>query len=384
MLRIMTKYFKDKNYIGLLAIVILLILIIGIYWGVKSSFKNKDQSLRIKAEELKEKIDRSDNFILIDLRSDIEYRKDHIPKAISIPIFDLTEKSKDLPKDASIIVYCGGEDCKVSEQAQDKLKSLDFKNVKIFAGGYLEWIDKNYPLTKEINNIASLKPLPILVVITGLTDGINPCAIGILLFLLGYLIIFKDTPEKTKIIGGAYIVVTFLTYLLLGFFLFNSLALLTSTSYRKAGLYVDLLLFGILFFAASINLKDYFFYGKGITLQIPQKTRGLLNRLVEVGTLPATIILAFFVTFFETPCSLPLYVGILRVLNETVASPILTLSYLLLYNLMFVLPLIIILGLVIFGEKMVYLKEWEHKNKRKMKLGMGLVQLALAFWIILR
>jgi cytochrome c biogenesis protein CcdA len=222
-----------------------------------------------------------------------------------------------------------------------------------------------------------------LVIGAGIADGFNPCAIGMLLFLLGYLIIFAEKPEKSFKLGMAYIITTYIAYFLLGLVLLNSLkAVAGSESFLFISGIISYAIIALLVIAALINIKDYFFMGKGISLQIPQAVRGKLAFFVEKATLPSTIILAFLVTFFESPCSLPLYVGTLKILKE-LYTPTQTLVYLGLYNLMFVMPLIVLFTVIVRGEKMVAVKEWEHKNKPLMKLSMGIAQLVIAIILFL-
>jgi cytochrome c biogenesis protein CcdA len=139
---------------------------------------------------------------------------------------------------------------------------------------------------------------------------------------------------------------------------------------------------GFLIIAGIINIKDFFWYGKGISLQVPHKTRFLLTRFVQKGTVPATIILGILVTLFELPCSLPLYVGSVALMYQYlgVGKAIL---YLGIYNLMFVLPLLVVLTLILSGRRVFELKEWQEANERRMKLMMGLTLVVMSIVLIL-
>ena len=116
-----------------------------------------------------------------------------------------------------------------------------------------------------------------LVLLAGLTDGFNPCAIGMLLFLLGYLIIFAEKPEMSLKLGIAYIATTFMAYYLLGLVLLNSLYVITGSSgFQAISRSVNYVIIGVLTIAAIVNIKDVFFYGKGLSLQIPKKVLSLI------------------------------------------------------------------------------------------------------------
>lgn len=82
----------------------------------------------ITALELKELIDeKSEDYLLIDVRTEQEYREGYIPTAINIPHTDIESNLDKIPKDKLIIVYCkiGGR----ASTAASKLKGLGYKNV---------------------------------------------------------------------------------------------------------------------------------------------------------------------------------------------------------------------------------------------------------------
>lgn len=218
-----------------------------------------------------------------------------------------------------------------------------------------------------------------LITLAGLIDGINPCAIGMILLLLGYIIVFARKPEKIIRLGGVYILTVYLTYLIIGLLFYRSLSTLNLSPYR---ILFDRILGAVLLFAGLVNIKDFFVPGKGFSLEIPQKARPKLLKLVEQVSLPATIILAILVTLLETPCSLPIYVGTATILNYSGFSMPVILAYFAYYNFLFILPLIVILLLVWRGREMVSLKDWEHKAKRWMKLSLGILLVLMGSWLL--
>lgn len=218
-----------------------------------------------------------------------------------------------------------------------------------------------------------------LITIAGLVDGINPCAIGMILLLLGYIVVFARKPEEILKLGGVYILTIYLTYLAIGLLFYRSVATLTLTPYR---ILFDRILGGLLLAAGAINVKDFFIPGVGPSLEIPKRARPKLLKLVETVSLPATIILAILVTLLETPCSLPIYVGTATILNYSGFSLPVILAYFTYYNFLFILPLIIILFLVWRGREMVSLKDWEHKAKRWMKLSLGILLVLMGGWLL--
>lgn len=219
-----------------------------------------------------------------------------------------------------------------------------------------------------------------LVTLAGLVDGINPCAIGMIILLLGYLLVFAKKPEKVLPLGAAYILTIYLTYFVIGLFFFQSARWLSTSSWSQL---FERVLGGGLFLAGAINLKDYFVPNLPVHLEIPQRTRKYLFSLVERISLPAVIVLGILVTLLETPCSLPIYVGTATILANSGLPLAGVVGYFLYYNLLFVMPLLVILFLVWKGKELVLLKEWEHKGKRWMKLSLGLLLVLMAGFLIL-
>lgn len=217
-----------------------------------------------------------------------------------------------------------------------------------------------------------------LVTIAGLVDGINPCAIGMMLLLLGYIIIFARKPEKILYLGGAYILTIYLTYLAIGLLFYKSVGTINFSPFRNV---FDGILGSVLLFVGVVNIKDFFWPGKGFSLEIPQRLRPRLLKLVETVSLPGTILLAVLVTLLEAPCSLPIYAGTATILNQSGLGFPIVFGYFLYYNLLFILPLLVILFLVWRGREMAALKEWEHKARKWMKLSLGILLVLMAGWL---
>ena len=100
-------------------------------------------------EEVKKKIDKGDKFVLIDVREESEYAKDHLPGAIhlgkGIIERDIEARVPDL--NAEIVLYCGGGFR--SALATDNLQKMGYKNVISMDGGIRDWREKGYSLTNE-------------------------------------------------------------------------------------------------------------------------------------------------------------------------------------------------------------------------------------------
>lgn len=217
--------------------------------------------------------------------------------------------------------------------------------------------------------------LPVIIT-AGLIDGINPCAFAVLIFLLTFLIEVSSTKKRMLKAGITYIIAVYITYFLAGFGLLSALQItgMTGIIMKIAGILA--IIFGI------INIKDFIWYGKGISLQIPESRKETIQKWVHKANIPAAIVLGFLVSMFELPCTGGIYLGILAMLANTVTQTT-AIYYLLLYNLMFILPLLAILLAMAFGMKAEHIENWRQAKKNWMKLGMGLLLLGLGIALLL-
>lgn len=219
-----------------------------------------------------------------------------------------------------------------------------------------------------------------LVTVAGLVDSLNPCAIGMMILLLGYLAVFARKPAKILPLGILYLVVVYFTYLGIGFFFYETASRI---SLSPARLFLNKILGVGLLLAGVVNVKDFFWPQSAVHLEIPQRTRPFLLSLVEKTSVLATVILAFLVTILETPCSLPIYAGTAALLAQSGLAKPLVIGYFLYYNFLFVLPLLLLLFLFWRGVAVVKIKEWEHKFKGRGRLLMGLLLLIMGGWLLL-
>ena len=100
-------------------------------------------------DEVKERMDRGDKFLLVDVREESEYAKDHLPGAIhlgkGVIERDIEERVPELNKE--MILYCGGG--YRSALAADNLQKMGYTNVISMDGGIRGWREKGYPLTNH-------------------------------------------------------------------------------------------------------------------------------------------------------------------------------------------------------------------------------------------
>jgi rhodanese-related sulfurtransferase len=108
----------------------------------------KKRVREVTVDDVKTKLDRSENFVLVDVREESEYAKDHLPGAIhlgkGIIERDVEERVPDL--NAPLVLYCGGGFR--SALAADNLQKMGYTNVISMDGGIRGWREKGFPLSK--------------------------------------------------------------------------------------------------------------------------------------------------------------------------------------------------------------------------------------------
>ncbi|MBI4017492.1 MAG: hypothetical protein HY366_00940 [Candidatus Aenigmarchaeota archaeon] len=223
-----------------------------------------------------------------------------------------------------------------------------------------------------------------LIIAAAAADSINPCVFGVMIFLLAYMTRVFKNKRKMLLAGLIYITAVYVTYFLLG------MGILTLA--YTAGLAKNFywLAASIAILAGLFEIKDYFWYGRGFSLQmLPggaerlHKYVGYMENLETRHPKLSLLVAAFlgiFVVFVELPCTGAPYLAILGILSAghyTEGIPLL-----LLYNLVFILPLFVILGLVYAGHTSASLEKWRKENRGLMRLLIGLFLVGLGAYMI--
>jgi len=95
----------------------------------------------ITRDELKEKMDRGNDFMLVDALSHQHYESSHLPGAVNLP-FELVDKAEAMLPDRNteIVVYCMSLDCATSKEEARELEEMGYENVLRYAGGKQDWM----------------------------------------------------------------------------------------------------------------------------------------------------------------------------------------------------------------------------------------------------
>jgi cytochrome c biogenesis protein CcdA len=211
-------------------------------------------------------------------------------------------------------------------------------------------------------------------------DGINPCAFTVLLlFITAMLATFQAGEQNINAIrarllsqGGIYIAAIFLTYLSLGIGLLKTVDLFTRQHLPARLGALAAILFGLWM------LKDFFIPDWGWRLQAPAKIGSLARQMAQKATVPALIVGGFLIGLCTVPCSGAVYLGVLSLLALQ-PTALLGYGYLVLYNIVFVLPLIVILVAASARPTLNRLAHWNlnHKEWVRLVLGAGVVVMGL-------
>ncbi len=206
-------------------------------------------------------------------------------------------------------------------------------------------------------------------------DSINPCAFGVLIFLLAYL---AETGKRMLLNGITYIVGVFVTYFIAGVLLLPVIRKIA-----QASVWVYLIIGTIIILAGLLEIKDFFWYGRWFSLSIfPSEVQRIKAYVKKVSNkLSTAFFLGVFVAIVELPCTGAAYLAVLTLMSLSGLN-ISNFTLLVLYNIIFVLPLVIILLLANRGMSAHQFEEWRERNKRWMRLAIGLVLVGLGVWMM--
>ncbi len=212
-----------------------------------------------------------------------------------------------------------------------------------------------------------------LVIVTGFLDGIHPCGFTVLLFFVAFLLSIKRSRKQILAMGGLYILGVFLAYLAIGLGIMQAVAIFEPHFMAKAGAV-------LLLAVGTISIKDGLMGTS--TLKIPEFTKPYLARFLEKGTMLAAFIAGILVGLCAFPCVGGLYVAIITLLTAQGIDSW-NLALLVIYNIMFVAPLILALIFSSSEKVLESLEEKEKKNRKGFKLFMGALMLLFGLYILL-
>ncbi len=215
------------------------------------------------------------------------------------------------------------------------------------------------------------------VLVTAAIDSINPCAIGVLILMVSVVLGAGKSTKRLLMIGGVYIASVFTVYLLAGLglmYYFTTLPLYITQ-------YIAISVGSLVIIAGLIEIKDFFWYGRWFSFSIPAPFAKKLHKFASNSTIPGVILLGAFVSAVELPCTGAPYLAIITLLSQYFDFT--AFLMLVLYNIIFVLPLIVILIMVALGIRLYHIKKWKQENRGAMRLFIGVILIAMGWMLML-
>jgi MFS family permease len=229
------------------------------------------------------------------------------------------------------------------------------------------------------------------VLAAGLADGFNPCAFSTLVFLISVLATAQVRGRRILLIGAAFCTGSFLSYLLIGLGLLHAWRRLAA--FETARTVLDSLVIGLLAVLAVYSFVDAFRFrrshrARDVTLQLPGRVKNVIHRIIrtELGhhaQVLSGFVVGVAVTALESVCTGQMYLPTIALVVRSGIAPRRGLVYLLLYNLMFILPLIAVFLLTWGGLTLARLMRWSVTQVVMAKVLFGFFFLALAALMVL-
>lgn len=228
------------------------------------------------------------------------------------------------------------------------------------------------------------------VVLAGLVDGLNPCAFATLIFFISYLTISGRKGKEVILVGITFTLGVFLAYLVIGLGFYKVLDLLGNTLNviaRWVYVFTALLCLtlAVLSFrdvskAKSGNLED-------MQLKLPDALRKRINAVIRKGRGTNRYVLGAFTTgvvisLLELACTGQVYLPTIIFVSSVPELRFQAIFYLVIYNLLFIFPLIVVFILAFYGTTSKDLTRLLQKHAAAVKIGLGIIFAALGIWLL--
>jgi len=243
----------------------------------------------------------------------------------------------------------------------------------------------------EQSIIERFKSLGILTIISaGLLDGINPCAFATLIFFISYLSFVGRKRTEIFYVGMGYSGAVFVTYLLIGFGILTFIQHLSFLPLFSRIVYILTIIFALVL--GILSLYDFIQLKRGrpseMKLQLPDFLKKRIHKAIRQETKSTRYFLAaisagFLVSLLEFTCTGQVYLPTILFVTNIPSLKGSAVSYLLLYNFMFIVPLLIIFGIVYWGVTSEQLASFLQKRASSIKFYTSLLFFALAGILIL-
>ncbi len=219
----------------------------------------------------------------------------------------------------------------------------------------------------------------LILVPAALWDSINPCAFAVMFILLSSILKTQKSRKKVLLAWFLFIFAVFISYMAMWIWLYNALATTNSIFYLKLFVWI---LWVLIWLA---NLKDYFWYWKYFKMEVPDKWRPKMKSFLRKVVSPLwAFVIWFLISLFLLPCTSWPYLMVLGYLaSESSVLNIWWYIYITIYNIIFIIPMVIISILVAFWFKNISeLKEYKAINVERMHLITWVIMLLIWLYIL--
>ena len=274
-----------------------------------------------------------------------------------------------------------------TEKAEYSGGSLKFENALEVNGWLLQWNGESLEggssaVTNETTSSSTQGVSIGKTILLGLADSVNPCAISVLALMLIAIVTYNPGNRKQVLLAGlSFVLAVVIMYLFYGYLIITAFQFIQSLASIKLYIYKALGIGAIIL--GILELKDYFKYKPGgVGTEMPLFLRPKVNKIISKVTSPIGAFgMGLFVTVFLLPCTVGPYIILGGLLAEQ--GFINAIPMLLLYNLIFVLPMIAVTIIVFLGSKRAEdVKDWKEKNVRKMHLIAGALMLLIGVLMV--
>jgi len=251
--------------------------------------------------------------------------------------------------------------------------------------------------TADVNVNQSFNKITFAAIITnGLVDGVNPCAFAVIVFFVSFLTVYGYNRKEVIYIGSAYCFAVFVTYILLGLGVFNVLYSLSGFQLLIKIFYILTAAVCFIFFILSVY--DLWMYtrtkdSKTMLLQLPTNLKLRIHKIIgfflrnkeerhPLRLLLASLVVGFLVSLVEAVCTGQVYIPTIVLIMKDPAFRLKANLYLLLYNLMFILPLLGVFAFSVIGYKSEGINNFFKKHLGITKFLLAIVFLVLGLMLL--
>ena len=313
-------------------------------------------------------------------------------------LLSLKERYKNNIEIALPVFYLQGHFLNAKADIKNKLKPFILESLSApLKEGHSSGIDL-------VTHFKGFQPLAIIG--AGLIDGINPCAFTVIVFFISFLALQGYRKRELILIGLSFMGIVFLTYLLIGLGIFSFL-------YKLKGFWLATKIFNIsigifsivlgvlalwdllrfkktqatdkLFLQLPAAVKERIHSVIGLYYRKPKEEKGEASVRPGIGRLlVSTVITGFLVSLLEAVCTGQVYLPTIAFVLKTTRLKLEALGYLLLYNLMFIAPLVVIFLFALLGVTSGQFAKFLKKHLSLIKIVMALLFFSLGVFLIWR